>query len=134
MMQVMKLEKLEVKEWMAINRVIYKIYGEEMFDVMRSDFLEHINMFIDFDSAYFYIADKDNQLIFEKPAVFQCEAPDKINLNGVPDLAEIVQNKKSIVFRETDIVEREAWPSTQNYKLYYRPNNCLRNASYNSEG
>lgn len=123
MMQVMKLEKLEVKEWMAINRVIYKIYGEEMFDVMRSDFLEHINMFIDFDSAYFYIADKDNQLIFEKPAVFQCEAPDKINLNGVPDLAEIVQNKKSIVFRETDIVEREAWPSTQNYKLYYRPNN-----------
>lgn len=42
----------------------------------------------------------------EKPAVFQCEAPDKINLNGVPDLAEIVQNKKSIVFRETDIVEQ----------------------------
>lgn len=119
----MTVEKLEVKEWMAINRVIYKIYGDEMADTMRLEFLEHLNMFIDFDSAYFYLASKDRELVFENPVAFQCEAAEVLDLSQTEELAEVVGNCKSITFRETDVVEDEKWPSTLNYKLYYKPNN-----------
>lgn len=117
------MERIEVKEWMAINRTIYKIYGDEDLHTMQSDFLENLNMFIDFDSAYFYLAKDEEGLVFNSPAVFQCEADDEIDFSSVPEISEIIQNKKTIVFRETDISRSDLWRNTLNYHLFYKPNN-----------
>lgn len=117
------MEKFEVKEWMAINRIIYRIYGDENLNEMQANFLEHLNMFIDFDSAYFYLVSDENELIFDSPAVYQCEVEDEINFSSVPEIAEIIKNKKTIVFRETDISRLDDWHNTLNYKMFYKPNN-----------
>jgi len=117
------MEKFEVKEWMAINRIIYKIYGDENLNTMQRDFLEHLNMFIDFDSAYFYLVSDDNELVFNSPAVYHCEAEDEIDFSNVLELAEIIKNEKTIVFRETDIARTDDWRKTLNYNIFYKPNN-----------
>lgn len=117
------MEKKEIKEWMALNRIIYKIYGDEDEHKMREDFLEHINMFIDFDSAYFYLVSNESELAFDSPAVYQCEADDKISFDSVPGLNEILRNKKTIVFRETDIFKQDEWESSTNYNMFYKPDN-----------
>ena len=65
----------------------------------------------------------DNELLFENPVAYHCDTVDEMDFSVVPSLAEIIRNQKSIVFRETDIVEDSKWPTTKNYKLFYKPNN-----------
>ena len=50
------MRELETNDWMFLNRMIYKIYTVEDLDQMRRQFLEQLQMLVDFDSADFYLA------------------------------------------------------------------------------
>lgn len=117
------MQNFEMKEWMSINRIIYKIYGDVNLNKMRTDFLENLNMYIDFDGAYFYLAKDDNELLFNSPASYRCHARDEIDFTYVPEIAQIIKNRKTMVFRETDIIHRNQWVDSMDYKLNYKPYN-----------
>ena len=50
------MRTLETNDWILLNSIIYKIYTMENIDEMREQFLEQMNMLIDFDTADFHLA------------------------------------------------------------------------------
>lgn len=116
------MEGLEVKQWMAINREVYKIYGEEDLNAMCYEFLDKLGDFIDFDGADFWSSSNENTYVFKKRASYRSHTSDVISVEEIPELVDVINNKRCIVFRETDITGKEAWKKTLNYEMYYKPN------------
>lgn len=50
------MRTLDTNDWILLNSIIYKIYTMSSLDEMRKQFLEQMRMFIDYDSAEFYLA------------------------------------------------------------------------------
>ena len=97
------MELLEVKEWLSLNRMIYKIYGDEDLTKMREDFLQHLKMFIDFDSAYFYLSNAKEEFLFDSPCTYNYKADEYLDFSSDIQLSEIIKNKHTIIFREKGI-------------------------------
>ena len=55
-----KLKTLETNDWMILNNIIYKIYTTEDSEQMRRQLLEQFKMVLDFDSADFYLASRED--------------------------------------------------------------------------
>ncbi|SFB40160.1 regulatory protein, luxR family [Acetitomaculum ruminis DSM 5522] len=114
---------LENKDWILLNNIIYKIYSTQDQKVMRKEFIEQIKMLMDFDSADFYIADKNARETLISPVLY--------NLDEDLSQAYIENDKernmifggRSLIYRETDIVPDEERLNTAYYKRVFRDNN-----------
>lgn len=117
------MRTLDTNEWLLINSIIYKIYTMNNVDDMRTQFFEQIRLLIDFDSASFQLAspDSDNKLI--SPIVFNCEEEQIIFDDETDYNRGIIYGGKTLIYRETDIVEDSKRVETEYYKRIYKDNN-----------
>lgn len=117
------MRKLETNDFILLNNLIYKIYTTANFDEMRYDILDQLKLLIDFDSADFYLASKDDGKLLCSPVTFNCDD----NLSEMYEELDysrgIVNSGKTLIYRETDIISDEARIETEYYKKVYKPNN-----------
>ena len=64
------MRKLETNDWIILNSIIYKIYTTEKFDDMRKELLEQLKMVIDYDSADFFLASKEEGRLLCNPVTY----------------------------------------------------------------
>lgn len=117
------MKTLETNDWMILNSVIYKIYTTENYDEMRRCFLEQMKMVLDFDSADFFLAEEDTPLSLSRPVIYNGNMERPELLSALADPQRIRFNGKSMVYRESDVVDADALVKTEYYQQIYRPNN-----------
>ncbi len=117
------MRKLETNDFILLNNLIYKIYTMTDFEEMRYEVLSQLKLLIDFDSADFYLASKEEGKLLCKPVTFNCDD----NLSELYEKLDyswgIVNSGKSLIYRETDIISDEARMETEYYQKVYKPNN-----------
>ena len=67
------MKTLETNDWMILNSIIYKIYTTENPLTMRQQLLEQMKMVLDFDSADFYLASKEEEGKLIAPVMYNCD-------------------------------------------------------------
>ncbi|HOO27562.1 MAG TPA: helix-turn-helix transcriptional regulator, partial [Lachnospiraceae bacterium] len=116
------MKKLDTNDWLVLNSIIYKIYTTEDERKMRASFLEHLKMIIDFDAADFYLASEISETGLVDPIAYNCDC-----VSGEYDELDysrgILYSGKSMVYRETDIIDDEKRKISEYYKKVYKPNN-----------
>lgn len=89
---------------------------------MRLEFLENVRQLIDFDSADFFLAKKDGSKGLEHPVAYNCET-ERVILYEQLDYSRIMlYSGKSLVYRETDIIDDARRVQTEYYANVYKPN------------
>jgi len=117
------MKKLETNDFLILNNIIYKIYTTENFNEMRYELLDQLKMVIDFDSADFYMASKEEGKLLCDPVTYNCDM-DLSELYETLDYSwGLVNSGKMLVYRETDIISDEARMATEYYQKVYKPNN-----------
>lgn len=119
------MKTLDTNDWLVLNSIIYKIYTVEDEKKMRIAFLEQLKMIIDFDAADFYLS-KDEGVNGEtglvNPVAYNCDC-----VSGDYDALDysrgILYSGKSMVYRETDIIDDEKRKISEYYQKVYKPNN-----------
>lgn len=117
------MRKLETNDWIILNNIIYKINSTDNFDEMRLEFLEQLKMVIDYDSAAFFLASKEEGHLLCNPITYNCD----IDLSKIYEYLDynrgIMVSGKTLIYRETDIMSEEMRVETDYYKKVYKPNN-----------
>ncbi len=116
------MRKLETNDWLILNNIIYKIYTEECFDDMRYEFLEQLKMLLDFDSADFYMASREEGELLCDPVTFNCDVDLSDMYENLDYSRGIMTSGKMLIYRETDIISDEVRVETDYYKKVYQPN------------
>ncbi|MDR1628593.1 MAG: helix-turn-helix transcriptional regulator [Oscillospiraceae bacterium] len=106
----------------VLSNIIYRIYSTENERQMRLEFLENIGQLIDFDSADFFLAKKDGSKGLECPVAYNCETERVIVYDRLDYSRIMLYSGKSLVYRETDIIDDARRVQTEYYANVYKPN------------
>lgn len=117
------MKKMETNDWIMLNNIIYKIYTTENFDDMRYEILDQLKMVLDFDSADFYMASREEGKLLCGPVTYNCDMDLSEMYEDLDYSRGIVASGKMLIYRETDIISDEARVQTDYYQKVYKPNN-----------
>ena len=117
------MKKMETTDWIMLNNIIYKIYTTENFDDMRYEILDQLKMVLDFDSADFYMASREEGKLLCDPVTYNCDMDLSEMYEDLDYSRGIVASGKMLIYRETDIISDEARVQTDYYQKVYKPNN-----------
>lgn len=117
------MRKLETNDWMIINNIIYKIHTTDNFDEMRYELLEQLKMVLDYDSADFFLASKEEGHLLCNPVTYNCDMDLSEMYEDLDYSRGIMVSGKNLIYRETDIMSDEVRVETDYYKKVYKPNN-----------
>lgn len=117
------MRKLENNDWLILNSIIYKIYTTDNFDEMRQELLEQLKMIIDYDSADFFLASKDEGQLMCNPVMYECDIDLSEIYANFDFNKEMINSGKTLIYRETDIIQSEERTESDLYKKIYKPNN-----------
>ncbi len=117
------MKKMETNDWMILNNIIYKIYTTENFEDMRRELLEQLKMVLDFDSADFYMASREEGKLLCNPVTYNCDVDLSEMYEDIDYSRGIMAGGKMLIYRETDIISDEARIQTDYYRKVYKPNN-----------
>ncbi len=117
------MKKLETNDWIMLNSIIYKIYTMDDFDQMRQELMEDLAMLVDFDSADFYLAAREEKKLLDAPVMYHCKEDMSQVYETLDYSMGIMLSGKSLIYRETDIMSDETRVDTDYYKKVYQPNN-----------
>lgn len=117
------MKKMETNDWIMLNNIIYKIYTTENFDDMRYEILDQLKMVLDFDSADFYMASREEGKLLCNPVTYNCDMDLSEMYEDLDYSRGIVASGKMLIYRETDIISDEARVQTDYYQKVYKPNN-----------
>ncbi len=116
------MRTLDTNDWMLLNSIIYKIYTMSNIDDMREQFLEQMKMLIDYDSADFLLASPDGEQKLVSPVLFNCEEDMSIAYDEIDYSRGILYSGKTLIYRETDIIDDKKRVETDYYKKVYKAN------------
>lgn len=117
------MRKLETNDWIILNNIIYRIHTTDDFDEMRFDLLEQLKMIIDYDSADFFLASKEEGHLLCHPISYNCDI-DLLEMYEHLDYNRgTIASGRTLIYRETDIMSDEMRVETEYYKKVYKPNN-----------
>ena len=123
MSEVHIMKRLDNKDWLMLNNIIYKIYATEELTEMRKTLLEQLKMVLDFDSADFFLWNSAEKAGLASPVTYNCDGMYTQTCDS-PDYSKgILYSGKSLVYRETDIISDEKRMESEYYKKVYTPNN-----------
>ena len=118
------MNRLEMSDWLVLNNLIYKIYTTKDVHEMRKKVLEQLKLILDFDGADFsVISEDDGKVKFSDTVTYNCELSKKFEQDEEKYFNDILENHKSVVFRETDIIPDEKRVNTRFYRNTYVKNN-----------
>lgn len=116
------MRALDTNDWILLNSIIYKIYTMSNIDDMREQFLEQMKMLIDYDSADFLLASPDGKNKLVSPVLFNCEEDMSIAYDEIDYSRGILYSGKTLIYRETDIIDDAKRVETDYYKKVYKTN------------
>ena len=116
------MRTLDTNDWILLNSIIYKIYTMSNIDEMREQFLEQMKMLIDYDSADFLLASPDGENKLVSPVLFNCEEDMSIAYDEIDYSRGILYSGKTLIYRETDIIDDSKRVETDYYKKVYKTN------------
>lgn len=116
------MRTLDTNDWILLNSIIYKIYTMSNIDEMREQFLEQMKMLIDYDSADFMLASPDGENKLVSPVLFNCEEDMSIAYDEIDYSRGILYSGKTLIYRETDIIDDAKRVETDYYKKVYKTN------------
>lgn len=116
------MRKLETNDWIVLNNIIYKIHTTDNFDEMRHELLEQLKMVLDYDSADFFLASKEEGHLLCKPVTYNCDVDLSEMYENLDYSRGIMLSGKTLIYRATDIMSDEARVETDYYKKVYKPN------------
>ncbi len=117
------MRTLDTNDWLLLNSIIYKIYTMDSISEMRTQFLEQMKMLIDFDSADFHLASPDGEKKLVSPVLYNCEEDLSISYDEIDYSRGILYSGKTLIYRETDIIDDSKRVETDYYKKVYKTNN-----------
>ncbi len=116
------MKQLETNDWMLLNNIIYKIHTTENIHEMRRELLEQLRLLLDFDSADFYLASREEGKLLCDPVTYHC-AMDLSEMYEDLDYSRgIMASGNMMIYRETDIISDETRVSSEYYQKVYKPN------------
>lgn len=117
------MNKLETTDWIILNNIIYTIHTSDNFDEMRLKLLEELKPVMDYDSADFFLASREEEHFLCRPVTYNCET----DLTGIYEELDysrgMMLNGKTQVYRATDIVAEEDRGESDFYRKVLIPNN-----------
>lgn len=116
------MRTLDTNDWILLNSIIYKIYTMSNIDEMREQFLEQMKMLIDYDSADFMLASPDGENKLVSPVLFNCEEDMSIVYDEIDYSRGILYSGRTLIYRETDIIDDAKRVETDYYKKVYKTN------------
>ncbi|MFQ7264514.1 MAG: response regulator transcription factor [Lachnospiraceae bacterium] len=116
------MRHLDTNDWLMMNGMIYKIYTMEDEKKMRQDFLEQLKLLIDFDAADFYLASDTQDTGLTDPVSCNCDCVSG-EYDGLDYSRGLLYGGRSMVYRETDLVDDENRKKSSYYQKVYKPNN-----------
>ena len=116
------MKKMETNDWIILNNIIFKIHTTECFNDMRFELLDQLKMVLDFDSADFYMASREEGKLLCNPVTYNCDEDLSEMYENLDYSRGIVASGKTLIYRETDIISDEARIKTDYYKKVYMPN------------
>lgn len=116
------MRELDTNDWLLLNSIIYKIYTMKNIDDMREQFLEQMRMLIVYDSADFHLASPDGENKLISPVLFNSEEDLSMVYNEIDYNRGILYSGKTLIYRETDIIDDSKRVETDYYKKVYRAN------------
>lgn len=117
------MKTLENNDFMMLNNIIYRIHANEDFVSMRREFLEQMKMLIDFDSADFYLSKGDGTTSLSSQVSYNCPMDVSKTYETLDYSQGIMSSGKSMVYRESDILQEEKRVETDYYRKVYKINN-----------
>lgn len=115
------MKGIETNNWIVLNVIIYDIYTIQDIDEMRYSFLEKVKMILDFDAADFYLSTLNHDGL-DRGVFFNCENTHAKELEQLDYSKGIEYSGKSMVYRETDIIDDQQRMNTEYYKQIYLKN------------
>ena len=116
------MRHLDTNDWLMMNGMIYKIYTMEDEKKMRQDFLEQLKLLIDFDAADFYLSSDTQDTGLTDPVSCNCDCVSG-EYDGLDYSRGLLYGGRSMVYRETDLVDDENRKKSSYYQKVYKPNN-----------
>lgn len=117
-----RMKTLDTNDWLVLNSIIYKIYTIAQEEEMRYSFLEQLKMIIDFDAADFYLASQEQETGLVNPVAYNCDCVSG-DYDGMDYSRGILYSGRSMVYRETDIIDDGKRKASEYYQKVYKPNN-----------
>lgn len=116
---------LEKNDINIYNNIVYQIYTQEDLDEMRLNFLKLVKLLIPYESANFYLADRNGSHLITKPVSvnFPIEALTEYleKIEGEDPTRWIFIQAKNMVYREKDLFSAEAIERNKCYQEFYIP-------------
>lgn len=119
----LSMRNMETNDWILLNNIIYKIHTMDDFDKMRYDLLSQLKMIVDYDSADFYLASREEGKMLCNPVTINCDVDLSVMYEDVDCSRGMISGGKMLIYRETDIISDETRVNTDYYKKVYKPNN-----------
>lgn len=116
------MKSIEANELKILNNIIYKIHTHSDFDEMRYYVLEHLQLLIDFDAADFFLSGYEVPFQPIREIGFHCTITDSQKEMVLLSIGSVLKSQKSLVYRETDLVEEKERMEAEYYKNIYLPN------------
>ena len=117
------MRKLETNDWIILNNIIYKIYTTDDLNEMRLELLEQLKLLIDYDSADFFLASREEGHLLGSPVTYNCDVDLSEMYEDLDYSRGIMISGKTLIYRVTDIISDEARVATDFYQKVYKPNN-----------
>lgn len=117
------MNTIENNDFMILNGIIYKIYTNNDFELMRKEFLEQIKMILDFDSADFHLSKGNGDASLGFSVDYNCNGELSQKFEEQDYSQGILNSGKCMVYRESDILSDEKRVETDYYKNVYKANN-----------
>lgn len=116
---------LSEMNWLFINNLTYKIHEIMNFDEMRHEFLESLNLVVQFDRAAFYLADRTQNISLCDPVGvnFTEEQFDLYLFNHYrfDNFKSMISSTNSVVYRSSDVFTADEFESSKYYNEAYKP-------------
>lgn len=116
------MRTLDTNDWILLNSIIYKIYTMNNIDDMREQLLEQMKMLIDYDSADFHLASPSGEKKLVSPVLFNIDEDYSMVYDEIDYSRGILYSGKTLIYRETDIIDDAKRVETDYYKKVYKAN------------
>jgi DNA-binding CsgD family transcriptional regulator len=119
---------LDHREWLRINDIILLIHSMDDFTTMRQYFLDAIQLLVPHTKSTFYLLeDHKSDLILIDPVSINCDANFLRSYEKTFESAQYgkvaINARKSIVYRDTDLMSESVRVSTEAYESFLCPHN-----------
>lgn len=101
------MKRLDTKDWLVLNNIIYKIYTTEDLTEMRQTLFEQLKMVLDFDSADFFLCNPHGKSGLASPVTYNWDGKYTYYKDSSDYGKGIMYGSKSLVYRDTDIISDE---------------------------